>query len=308
MSRGRAALLGCIGWLVACGGGTDQIEPFAPRQIILLGDETTVLTADGKRYGINALDPNGVINCSSAPTWAQYLIANFGMTLDRCNANNVVAQGITRGTPGARAADIGAQIDAQFAASAPSSKDLFVVMVGLNDIIDQFENFSGAKDCDTNPDRDHATPLEAELRTRGEQVAAQVNRLAAADTRIIVITVHDVGLTPYARTRDASALLTCLTSAFNSGLRVNILQDGRFIGLVLADDLTQAMTRAQNVYSLANVTDAACAVAPPDCTTTTLVSGATDANFLWADDRHFGPAFHARLAPFAIARARNNPF
>jgi len=299
MSRARAALLSGLAALAACGGGTDRIEPFEPRQIILLGDETTVITTDGKRYGINGVDANGVLECNANPIWSQLLVGSFGMTLDRCNPNNLTPRGITRGAPGAKAADIEAQINAQFAASAPSSKDLFVVMVGLNDIIERYE--AGA-DCG-----------DAELRARGQRVAVQINRLAAANTRTILVTVHDLGLTPYALTREAtnsgqSARLTCLTSDFNSRLRVDILQDGRFIGLVLADDLTQAIVRFPSIYGVTNVTDAACTVAAPDCTTNTLVSGATSGTHLWADDRHFGPLAHIRVEALAETRARNNPF
>jgi hypothetical protein len=299
MARSRALLAAALVALTACGGGTEQIEPFEPRQIILLGDETAVLTTDGKHYSINGLNTSNAIDCGSVPTWTQSLVANFGMTLDRCNPNNLGVRGITRGAPGAKAGDIEAQIDAQLAASAASPKDLFVVMVGLNDIIERYE--AGA-DCG-----------DAELRARGQRVAAQINRLVAADTRIIVVTVHDLGLTPYARTRDAanpgqSARLSCLTATYNARVRVDIVQDGRFIGLVLADDLTSAMTRSPASYSLTNVTDAACTTALPDCTVNTLVSGASTSTHLWADDRHFGPTAHATLAAFAETRVRNNPF
>ena len=293
-SRARAAVLVGLAALAACGGGTDAIEPFEPRQIILLGDETTALTTDGKQYGINALDSSNAINCAGLPIWSQSVVTSFGMTLDRCNPSNVEARGITRGAPGAKAADLEAQITAQFNASAPSSKDLFLLMVGLNDIIERFE--AGA-DCG-----------DGELRARGQRVAQQVNRLAAANTRTILVTVPDLGLTPYARTRNESARLTCLTADFNARVRVDILQDGRFIGLVLADDLVQAMTKVPSFYSLTNVTDAACNVALPDCTTATLVSGADFGTHLWADDRHFGPRAHSTVASFAITRARNNPF
>jgi outer membrane lipase/esterase len=306
--RSARALCACVVLLAACGGGTSQIEPFEPRQLILLGDESTVLAADGKNYTINALTATNTINCNGLPIWTQSLATSFGMVVDRCNPNNLTARAVTRGAPGAKAADVEAQITAQFNAEAPTSKDLFVIMVGLNDIIDQFENFAGAKDCDPDPDRNRATPLERELRARGEQVAAQINRLAAADARVIVATVHDMGLTPYATTRNANALLTCLTASFNTGLRVAMLQDGRFIGLVLTGDLTQAIVNSPQSYGLANVSDAACAVALPDCTTSTLVSGATTGTHLWADDRHLGPVAHNSIASFAESRARNNPF
>jgi hypothetical protein len=305
MWRGRALLLGCIAWLAGCGGGSDAIEPFEPRQIILLGDETTVLAADGKNYSINGLNSSNAIDCGLAPTWSQLVVANFGMTLDRCNPNNVTPRAFTRGAPGAKAADIEAQISAQFSASAPSSKDLFLVMVGLNDIIEVYENFAGAKECNVDPKVN--PPLEEAVAERGRVVGAQINRLISANVRTIVVTVHDLGLTPYGRTRDPE-LLTCLTAAFNARVRVDPLQDGRFWGLVLADDETNKMFKFPSAYSLTNVSDAACTTAPPDCTTATLVSGADSATHLWADDRHFGLRAHSTIASFAITRARNNPF
>ena len=46
----------------------------------------------------------------------------------------------------------------------------------------------------------------------------------------------------------------------------------------------------------------------PACDTTTLVTGATGTNYMWADDLHPGPTWHTRVSFFAVARARNNPF
>jgi phospholipase/lecithinase/hemolysin len=309
----QAALLLLLGWLAACGGGTSQIEPFQPRQIVILGDETVGLAADGKNYAVNGLDASGAIACSAQPIWTQQLLSNFGLVLDRCNPSaSTDVRGITRAAPNAKAADLDAQIDAQLALGSVTSKDLFVVMVGMHDIIELYETYPGAKDC--NIDTRVTTPLEQELGVRGHHVADQINRLVAAGGRIIVSTVHDLGLTPYARVREATnpgtgALLTCMTAAFNARVRVDIVQDGRSIGLVLADDTTALATRSPSLFAgLANVTDAACTVPTPDCTTNTLVGGATSATHLWADDLHFGQAMHSRLAVLAETRARNNPF
>jgi phospholipase/lecithinase/hemolysin len=320
----QAALLLMAGWLVGCGGGTSQIDPFQPRQIIILGDENAGLTADAKNYAVNGVDAtSGVINCSSQPIWTQNLAANFGLALDRCTqAAPADVRGITRAAFNAKAADLDAQIDAQLALGPTTSKDLYVVMVGMHDIVELYETFPGSRDC--NIDTRVTTDLEAELSARGHHVAEQINRLVAAGARIIVSTVHDIGLTPYARAKEAAApgtmaLLTCMTAAFNSRVRVDIVQDGRSIGLVLADDQTQAAVKFPTTFTstdsvsgvqgtLVNVTDAACTVAPPNCTTSTLVVGANAANFLWADDLHFGQAMHTRLSALAETRARNNPF
>lgn len=299
--RVGAAALAAWGLLVSsCGGGTSQIEPFTPERIVILGDENAGLTSDGKRFAINGIDANAAIDCSQLQIWTQLVVAAYGMTLDRCNPGGLIARGITRAAPNAKAADLPAQIDAQLATGPLNSKDLFLVMVGMNDVIERYEAGAG---CD-----------DADLRARGQLVAAQVNRLVAEGARVIVSTVHDLGLTPYARTREAAnagqmAQLTCLTATFNARVRVDIINDGRFIGLILADDTTQLAVKFPSTFTgLVNVTDVACTTAAPDCTTSTLVSGADSVSHMWADDRHFAQTIHTRLAVLAETRARNNPF
>lgn len=312
--RAGQALVAAIGaWaLASCGGGTERVEPFVPQQIIVLGDDNNLLETDGRRWGINGLDTNNALDCRLLPVWTQTLASAFGLVLDRCTTGTTVTpRAITRAVAGAKAADLDAQIDAQIAAGALTSKDLFTVMIGMHDIIEVYETFTGAKTC--NPDTSADTPMELELRARGKHVAEQINRLISANARVIVSTVYDLGLTPYARTRDAAspgqaALLTCLTAAFNARVRVDILQDGRFVGLVLADDLVQAITKVPSSYGLSNVTDAVCTTTALDCTTATLVTGGSTGTHLWADDRRLGPVAHARLATLADSRARNNPF
>ena len=49
-------------------------------------------------------------------------------------------------------------------------------------------------------------------------------------------------------------------------------------------------------------------MALPNCTTNTLVAGATAGQYLWADDTRLSSAGHAQLASLAIDRARRNPF
>jgi phospholipase/lecithinase/hemolysin len=312
--RAGAALLATIGaWtLHACGGSTEQIDPFVPQQIIVLGDDSSGLASDGKRYGVNGLDSSAVFDCRLLPIWTQQLAGAYGLVTDRCTTGTTVAPlATTRAVSGAKAAELDAQIDAQLAAGSPTSKDLFTVMIGLHDIIEVYETFVGDKTCDSDPIVN--TPMEEELRARGRHVAGQVNRLIDAGARIIVSTVPDLGLSPYGRTRDAAspgqaALLTCLTATYNARVRVDIVQDGRYWGLVLADDVVAALTRVPSAYGLSNVTDAACTTAVPDCTTATLASGASASTHLWADDRRLGPVAHTQLAAQAITRARNNPF
>ena len=58
--------------LAACGGGTSQIEPFVAAPDHPTGRRIRRLTADGKRYSINALTATNAINCSGLPIWTQH--------------------------------------------------------------------------------------------------------------------------------------------------------------------------------------------------------------------------------------------
>jgi len=320
MQMASAKKLGCrslrvlpwlvLGWLASCGGGTQQIEPFRAQRVVLIGDQTLGLLPDGRRYGINQLNADNNFDCAQLPIWTQQLASNFGFPTDYCGGGTLA---VTRATANAKAADIEGQINAQFAAGAVTSKDLYVVMVGMNDIIELYEGYAGDRSCDSHNNDPPAGTLMGELAARGHTVAVQVSRVLAAGGRAIVSTVHDIGYSPYAAAKNLifpgqSALLSCMTAVYNARVRVDIQPlDGRLWGLVLADDQTVAIVRSPSAYGASNVTDAACAVAPPDCTSATLNPGANE-TYLWADDRHFGPVMHNQLAGQAITRARNNPF
>jgi hypothetical protein len=146
--------------------------------------------------------------------------------------------------------------------------------------------------------------------------------MLATGARALVMTVPNVSLTPYALNAgktdaNAKSLLDRLSYEFNGSLRTNILpNDGRYFGLVLADDIVAVMHQNPQTYleSPYNATDAACTTAvakdcvlTTDTTTSTLVSGATMSNHLWATDRLIGPAAHSRIGQQALARAVNNP-
>jgi hypothetical protein len=298
-----AAALLAASLLSSCGGG-DLVEPFSPTRQLTFGDESSVLTADGKNYSINGLDATGAIDCALHPNWAHFLATDFGFVFPPCNPTGVAATEVTLyAQPGAKVADLVAQIDAHLATSGFGRHDLVTVLVGTHDVLEQYALYPGV---------DEGT-LTAELRRRGSLLAEQVNRIANMDGRIIVSTIPDLGLTPFAGAEEAAnpgraALLGRLSATFNARMRATLINDGRLIGIVLADDLTQVATRNPEVYSMVNVTQAACAVAPPDCTTATLVPGGHPTAWLWAASTQFSPGGHIQLGSAAITRARNNPF
>lgn len=303
-----ALVAAAVALLVACGGGTSQVETFKAARVVAFGDELSALTSTGRRYGVNAVTEAGAIDCASQPIWVQAVASVYDHVFAECNPNNVVDPKATmRAALNARVTDVQAQIDAQLAAGGFGQGALATVLVGMHDVLDLYAQFPTVS----------RTALLAQARTQGELAGRQVNRLVDLDVRVVVATVPDQGLTPYAIAQkaantdtDRAALLSDLTTEFNAGLRTTILNDGRFVGLVLADEMVQAMKVSPSSFSLANVTGEACleTVAVPDCTTLTLNSGADATTWLWADDLRLANGGQSRLGLLAATRARDNPF
>lgn len=299
--------------LASCGGG-DRVATFSPSRLLVFGDENSVIDdvnddANGRKYTINALKTDNVaLDCASNAIWTQYLVATYSqLVLKECNPTTADAKSLTYAEVGGTVADVVAQIDSHLLADTFTGTDLVTVLAGQNDILAQYALYDGSNE-DT---------LLAALASAGTALAAQVNRVANAGGKVLIATVPDLGLSPFAVTEEASnagraALLTKLTDEFNVALRSNIINDGRMIGLVNGYDITQTLFKFPSIYGLTNVTAAACditkAAAVELCTTQTLVTGATSSTYLWADATHLSPAGQRRLGEAAVGRATNNPF
>jgi len=310
-----AALLGAA--LVASCGGGGLVEPFAPTRVIAFGDELSTIDSAGRKYSINAFkitnatttpptESTTELDCTRNPIWIQAVATTFALAFDRCQGSATAASGLVLAAPGAKVADFAAQ-RAAVGGAAMSKKDLTLVLFGMNDILELYARYpTTGRDA-----------LIGEARARGEALGAQVNALAQSGPPVVVLTVPDLGLTPFARqqntdTGDAtrSTLLTDLTRAFNDRMSITLINDGRLIGLVYSDIEIQTEYKFPTSFGLGNVNDAAClaTAALPGCTTSTLVTNATSATHLWADSLRPGPTFQTRLGSLAAFRARNNPF
>lgn len=306
MSRGAAALLlGAAAVLAGCGGG-DQAQKFNASRIRSFGDESSVITADGRKYTVNALTTAGAIDCTANPIWVQAVARNYGLVFPQCNPAGVAAPaGRILAAPGARAADVGAQIDAYLGGDDLRGSDIVTIMAGANDVLELYAQFPGQS----------ADALAAAAEARGAQLAAQVNRVALAGPRVVVATVFRQGQTPFGRAENAAAagradLLNRLSLRFNAGLRAAIINDGRKIALIRADDRIDNIVSVPGDFSFSNVTQQACQPgAPlPGCTTATLVAGADAMRWLWADATHLSAGGQFRIGEIAVEGINNNPF
>ena len=295
-------LLGVVSLLASCGGGTSQIQAFVPSRLIAFGDETSVITSTGHKYSINAFGVDGnTLDCNASPIWVQVVAESYGFGFAECPLSTGQEKGYIRARAGARAADFALQVDAQVGAGGFLETDLVTVLVGTQDVIDLFHDYPSKT-------RDEIIAL---ARQRGELIAAQVNRLVQLGAKVVVATVPDVGLSPYGRAQgtEGATLLSDLTFALNGRIRVNILNDGRYIGLVLADEFIQTANKAPSYFGLNDATSAACLVPLPDCTTNDLSNSAVaKEGWLWASDRWLGTGGHRQLGVLAQTRAHGNPF
>ncbi len=308
--------------LASCGGG-QQIERFVPTRVLAFGDESSVINASGSKYTVNGVvdataTPPGVMDCSVNPIWVQYLATAYGLVFPQCPG--IVASPPSRilAQPDTKAADVAAQITSFTSGDTFNGKDLVTVLAGQNDILEQYQLVKGGL-----PEAQASAVLEA----AGTALADQVNIIARAGGKVLISTVPDLSLTPFAVTEGPTnaAVLSRLTFSFNRKLRLGIINDGHMIGLLLTDEMVQSIVKtvqAGATTTYVDVTHVACdpAVAPlvQDCTTLTLKDytgvpdtvgiKATATGWLWADATHLSAGGHASLGSSAYSRAAGNPF
>lgn len=294
--------------LVGCGGGTSQVDQFKATRLLSFGDELNVLTADGKKYSVNAISDTDALLCANNPLWIQTVAAYYGLTFSQCNPDNKTdLQAKALATVGAGVNEFLTQVDTFQASNTFTDTDLITVLVGFNDVKAAYAKYPAQSEA----------VLIAEVQAKGEALAARINALTALGPRVLVSTAMDVAGSPWALAEkaahadtDRAALMARLTDAFNLAMRLKLVNDGSKIGLLLADDLSRAMAseRTRSAYGLANSTVAACSTALPDCTTKTMVANATASVYLWADETRPGYVFHNYLAQQATSRLTNLPF
>lgn len=305
----RTGLLACAALLASCGGGGTPVSNFHATRVISFGDEYSVITADHKKYSVNAVltDGSNAIDCTNNLLWIQYVAAIYGLVFPQCPGTAVDPPSRIYAVNGATVADLAAQIDDHINNGGGfTSTDIVTVLVGANDVVQQFAQYPGVGEAQ----------LETNLDVAGQALADQVNRIAALGAKVLISTIPNMGLTPFAGDRSVGStdgnppLLTRMSARFNDALLARLTNDGHQIGLVQLDEyvgLVDNSTR-QAVGTFSNTTLASCSVPLPNCTTNTLVPDAVNLPWLWADNLHLSASGQASLGQLAIARARNNPF
>ncbi len=319
---GRFALravagLAAVVALASCGGGTYQVHAFVPGRIITFGDESnSLVTTQGLKYSINGLSlTTNQIDCTVNPLWTQVLANSYNISYTNCNSQQIASpQGVDRSTLNATVSDVANQVAAFQAGDSFNDNDLVTVWVGAHDILDEYN---------TNGSGDQVNDLVNAVRGNAITLAGVINGIVATGAKVIVLTIPDMGLSPFAATEnqrgdfDRADLLSQMSLGFNNALRSNVVNDGSKIGLVLVDDIVKGAVRnpgGAGLIDAPNVTYGCIDIAPlPNCDNGTLKTDPgknSDAQsiYLWADATHLAPYAHLQIGNEASSRAHSNPF
>lgn len=308
-----ALLAALLAGLSGCGGSSSRVEAYVPTRLVVFGDELSLIEANGRKHSINALKADGVtFDCATYPVWSQVVADGYGMVFKECNPNAVATTAaVMKASVGAKVADVAAAVAAYQATAVFTPQTLVAVMAGQHDILAAY----GAYKAGTLT----RAQAKAQVMAAGKVLGTLVNTMAnqGSGARVLYATPPNIGYSPYAAAEgavdpDRAVLLKELTLDFVAGLRLEVINDGRYAALITADELTISMSdpTRMTAYGLTNLVDAGCTTALPDCTTITLATntGGVGTGYLWADAQHPGASFQSRVGLAALNRARNNPF
>ena len=317
VSRSVAGLvaLGALATLAACGGGTYQQKAFVPARILTFGDENSHLQgAQGLKYSINGVATTLQVDCTLNPLWNQVLATSYGLVYQNCNVNaNFETNAIDLTTVGATVDDVVKSVAAFTAGDTFNGNDLVTIWVGMHDVLGEYQaNGTGDE-----------TVLLQDMKDQGIKLAAVVNQIENAGAKVVLVTVPDMSLSPFAYAEsqkgdfDRLKLLEDMSTQFNLGLITNFINDGSRIALVQVDDYLVNATRnpgGSGFVQLPNQTYGCLDSAPlPTCNDDTLrndplTGQPATAHFIWADATHLGAVLQNQLGNAASGRAHSNPF
>lgn len=294
--------------LAACGSSTTE-SAISPQRFIAFGDALTDVGQNGSRYTVN----DGSIN-----NWTLQVVNNYGKSLTPVSAGGTsYATGNARvsakpdAAGNANTRTITEQIDAFLASGSFVNTDLVIVSGGISDVI------AGMAAVKAGTQTEAA--MVAAARKAGEDLAAQVRRLVNAGAKYVVVTgTYDLSKTPWAKTIGREALLTNASSRFNDGLLVGIVDLGANVLYVDSAYYVNLYTGVPGNYGFNNATTAVCTsvdatngigigtgqVNSALCNTSTLLSGASQNSYVFADSVYLTPLAHRQFGTYAYDRLR----
>ena len=294
--------------LAACGSSTTE-SAIAPERFIAFGDANSDVGQKGTRYTVN----DGSVN-----NWTLQVAANYGKPLAAASAGGksyAVGNARVKIKPdaagNASTPTITEQIDTFLASGSFGASDVVFLSGGISDVI------AGMAAVQAGTQTEAA--MVAAARQAGEDMAAQVRRLVAAGAKYVVVTgTYDLSKTPWAKTIGREALLADASSRFNDGLLVGIVDLGANALYVDLAYYVNLYTGVPANYGFNNATTAVCTsvdatngigigagkVNSALCNSSTLLSGANQAAYVFADSVYLTPSAQRQFGTYAYDRLR----
>lgn len=294
--------------LAACGSSTTE-SAIAPERFIAFGDANTDVGQKGTLYTVN----DGTVN-----NWTLQVAANYGKPLAAASAGGksyAVGNARVKTKPdaagNASTPTIAEQIDTFLASGSFGASDVVLLSGGISDVI------AGMAAVQAGTQTEAA--MVAAARQAGEDMAAQVRRLVAAGAKYVVVTgTYDLSKTPWAKTIGREALLADASSRFNEGLLVGIVDLGANVLYVDLAYYVNLYTGVPANYGFNNATTAVCTsvdatngigigagqVNSALCTASTLLSGASQTSYVFADPVYLTPSAQRQFGTYAYDRLR----
>lgn len=261
--------------LSACGSGS-VASAISPKRFLSVGDGFSDIGQNGYVYSVN----------DGSLLWTQQLAAHYGLSLTPASAGGFsYAQGHARiatedTTSGTNAPSVAAQISTMLAATSLTADDITIVTGGIADIINAVET-TGISPATTDT-----------VKAAGKALAEQVRRLVNAGGKYIVVSgVYNLGITPWAISRDLRQGMEDLSVAFNDQLLVGINDLGANVLYFDAALFFNLIANKPSGYPFDVIDQAVCTT--PDastCTPSTVLLGSSYNRYLFADSLYLTPA------------------
>lgn len=294
--------------LAACGSSSTE-SAITPDRFIAFGDANNDVGQRGVRYTVN----DGSVN-----NWTLQLTEQYGRRLTPVSTGGLsyaVGNARVKAKPdaagNATTPTITEQIDAFLASGSFRENDVVIMSGGISDVIAGMAAVQAGAQTEAE--------MVAAARRAGEDMAAQVRRLVDAGAKYVVVTgTYDLSKTPWAKTIDREALLHDASSRFNDGLLVNIVDLGANVLYVDLAYYVNVYVGAPGNYGFNNGTDAVCTSVDPAngigigagrvnsalCTPATLLPGARQDAYVFADPVYLTPWAHRQFGTYAYDRLR----
>ena len=281
----RAGTAGGLAALLAgCGDGS-IVSALSPNRFISFGDGLSDLGqgASRTRYTIN----DGTVN-----TWADRLASRYGKTLTAQVAGGLgYAQG--HAPTAALPRTLAAQIDAFLATQAFAASDVVLLNLPMADVLSAM----AAVKANTLTEA-AALPQVGAV---GRAHVVQAKRLMATGAKyIVVLGVYHLGTSPFAIAQNQVGLATALAKELNDAFKTDAVNLGANLLFVDAAFLVNRNVLTGASYGFVNMNTAICTTADAStCNASTLVSGATASQYVFADGIHLTPACNQQLGDYA---------